>query len=485
MYPNITKAERYRGNLGIFAGKQIPLGLFYLAAYLRKHGCRVDAIDAEAGRLPPDAVVAYLRQGGFDAVGISSTTPIFHRAVELAQAIKAELPHLPVIAGGPHVSSRPCEPPSFDAFDYAIRHEGEETLRETMQMLESGSDPAAVKGLVFRRDGQVVLNPPRPYIEDLDSLPMPAYDLIPDIGVYRPPPFNYRKRPVANIITSRGCPNECTFCSQATFGRRVRMRSAESVVDEIGLLLRRFHVREIAFADDTFTLKPRGVHEIFDLAAQRGLHFPWTCKARIDTVDEELLRYMKAHGCWHIFLGIESGDEEILQEIRKNIKLADVERIVGVCRRVGLTTKGFFMVGHPKESLETIDKTVDLAIRLKLDYVSVTLNTPMPGTYQFQHASEYGTLDESSWSAFNYWRPVFVPRGLTQEQLVAKHGEFIRRFYLRPRFILRHAWSMLTQPNTAYQLGNLLKDFVRQIWERTDWRAGRSRLPLMPRAPLP
>ena len=110
VYPNITKAERYRGNLGIFAGKQIPLGLFYLAAYLRKHGCRVDAIDAEAGGLPPRSIVDHLRQGGFDAVGISSTTPIFHRAVELAQAVKAELPCLPVIVGGPHVSSRPLEP---------------------------------------------------------------------------------------------------------------------------------------------------------------------------------------------------------------------------------------------------------------------------------------------------------------------------------------------------------------------------------------
>jgi radical SAM superfamily enzyme YgiQ (UPF0313 family) len=190
---------------------------------------------------------------------------------------------------------------------------------------------------------------------------------------------------------------------------------------------------------------------------------------------------MKASGCWHIFLGIESGDEEILREIRKNIKPADVERVVEICRRVGLRTKGFFIVGHPKETLATIDRTVDFAIRLKLDYVAVSLNTPMPGTYQFQHARDYGSLDESSWSAFNFWRPVFVPRGLTREQLLAKHGEFLRRFYLRPRLILRHVWLMLTERNTAYQIWSLLKDLIRLAKER----AAASRLPLAPRAPLP
>jgi len=480
VYPNIAKAERYRGNLGVFAGKQIPLGLFYLAAYLRKNGCRVEAIDAEARSLPPEAIVAHLRQGGFRALGISATTPLFHRALELAQMVKGELPELPVIVGGPHVSSRPMEPLSFPAFDYAVPHEGEETLRETLEMIECGNDPAGVKGLVYRRDGQVVFNAARPYIEDLDSLPFPAYDLIPDITVYRPPPFNYRERPAANIITSRGCPNECTFCSHATFGRSVRMRSAESIVEEVELLIRRFHVREIAFVDDTFTLKPERIHQIFELASRRGLRFPWTCKARIDTVNEELLRCMKGSGCWHIFLGIESGDEEILREIRKNIELADVERVVEICRRIGLRTKGFFIVGNPKESLATIDRTVDFAIRLKLDYVAVSLNTPMPGTYQFEHAREYGSLDESSWSAFNFWRPVFVPRGLTREQLLAKHGEFLKRFYLRPRVILRHVWLVLTERNTAYQLWSLLKDLIRLARERADL----SRLPLVPRAPL-
>jgi radical SAM superfamily enzyme YgiQ (UPF0313 family) len=475
VYPNITKSERYRGKLGLFGGKQIPLGLFYLAAYLRRHGRPVEAIDAEARDIAASAVVGYLQQGGFSSIGISTTTVTFHRALELAQLVKQALPEMPVILGGPHVSSQPAHPMQFKAFDYAVRNEGEETLRETLEMIENRSDPAKVRGLVYRCEGQSVLNPPRAYIQDLDSLPFPAYDLIPDIRVYTPPPFNYRRRPVANVITSRGCPNECTFCENSTFGRKVRMRSAESVVEEIELLIRRYGVREIAFVDDTFTIRPKRIYEIFDLAARRELRFPWTCMSRINTVNEELLRYMKANGCWYVSFGIESGDQDILKEIRKNIRLPDVERVTEICRRIGLSTKGFFIVGHPKESPATIDRTIEFARRLKLDHVVVTINTPMPGSYQYEHARDYGDLDDSSWSEFNYWRPVFVPRGMTRDQLLSKHQEFLKRFYLRPGLLLRHARMLLADPNTLIQIWNLAKDFVHSIKSRTSRRGSRLR----------
>lgn len=466
VYPNITKAERYRGNLGVFGGKQIPLGLFYLAGYLREHGCTVDAIDAEARNMPLERLVAHIREGRFDVLGISTTTVAFHRALELARAVKQALPDLPVVVGGPHVSSQPLHPLQFAEFDYAVRNEGEETLLEIVQMLENGSDPAAIRGLVWRRGATPVMNEARPYIQDLDGLPLPAYDLIPDLSVYSPPPFNYRKRPTANIITSRGCPNECTFCENTTFGRKVRMRSAASIVDEIEFLMSRHGVREIAFVDDTFTVRPQRIYEIFDLAARRGLKFPWSCMSRVNTVDEKLLRYMRANGCWYVSFGIESGDEDVLKVIRKNIKLPDVERVIDVSSRIGLRTKGFFIVGHPKETVATIDKTIDFARRLKLDHVVVTVNTPMPGTVQFEQAREYGSLDDSSWAAFNYWRPVFVPRGMTAEQLLEKHVEFLHRFYLRPRLLLHHGWTLAKDPNTVVQLWHLATGLARLMRDR-------------------
>ncbi len=464
VYPPITKHERYGSNLGIFGGKQIPLGIFYLAGYVRKHGYEVDAIDAEAQNLTSEDILTYFQDGKFNVLGISATTVAFHRSLELAVTVKKSLQETPVIIGGPHVSSQPSQPLQFDAFDYAVPYEGEETLLELLQSLEDKTSPENIKGIVFRYNNEIRVNPQRAYIKELDTLPFPAYDLIPDLSVYSPPPFNYKQRPVANIITSRGCPNNCTFCERTTFGRKLRMRSPENIADEIELLIKKFGINEIAFVDDTFTVKSERIYEIFDLTRKKGLHFPWTCMSRVDTVDENLLEYMRDNGCWYIAFGIESGDEEILKEIRKKIRLSDVERVVALCNRIGIKTKGFFIVGHPKESLETIDKTIAFAKSLKLDHIVVTVNTPMPGSYQYQHAHEYGTLDESSWSKFNYWNPVFVPYGMTQELLLKKHREFLKKFYLRPERILLNLWKLLTHPNSPQQFYHVISSLYRYFF---------------------
>ena len=199
----------------------IPLGVFYLAAYLRKQGYLVQAMDAEARALTSDDVVAELCAGSCRVLGISSTTVAFHRALQLAQAVKEAHPKTIVVIGGPHVSSQPDHPLQHDAFDYAVRNEGEETLDELLQVIAQKGDPAGVRGLIYRRNGEVVVNPCRPYIADLDPS-VSAYDMIPDMRIYSPPPFNYKRLPVANVMTSRGCPNACSFCENTTFGRQFR-----------------------------------------------------------------------------------------------------------------------------------------------------------------------------------------------------------------------------------------------------------------------
>ncbi|MCK4602983.1 MAG: radical SAM protein [Phycisphaerae bacterium] len=470
VYPPITRLERYGSAIGAAGGQQIPLGMYYLAAYLRSKGYETDVIDAETLDSTNEDIIAHLRVGEFNIMGISSTTVAFHRAYELAKAAKAASPETIIVLGGPHISCLPRHAMEFGVFDFAIRNEGEETLAHLLDVLARDKDFSKVAGLIFRRDGQVVVNPQRPYVEDIDSLPMPAYDLIGDIRKYAPPPCNYKLLPVANIITSRGCPNQCTFCDNSTFGRKVRMRSAEGIVDEIELLIRTYGVREIAFVDDTFTIRPKRIYEIFDLARARGLRFPWTCMSRINTVDEKLLRYMKENGCWHISFGIESADETVLKTIRKNISLPDVERVVDICHQFGILTKGFFIVGHPTETVETIDKTIDFATKLKLDDVVVTINTPIPGSYQYEHVDEYGCLDTSSWSQFNYWKPVFVPHALTRELLLAKHKEFYRKFYLRPRIIWRYFKSLFS-PTGMRRLGQLVGS-SRFLFQRTTREAG-------------
>ena len=248
------------------------------------------------------------------------------------------------------------------------------------------------------------------------------------------------------------------------------MRTAENIVAEIELLMNRYGVKEIAFVDDTFTVHPKRIYDIFELVRSKGLQFPWTCMARIDTVDESLLRYMQKNGCWHISFGIESGDEQILKEIRKNIRLENVARAVDICHKLGILTKGFFIVGHPFETIETIDKTINFARRLKLDDVVVTINTPMPGSYQFEHAHEYGMLDTRSWAKFNYWNPVFIPWGLSKDILLSKHREFYRKFYLRPHILWRYFLSFL-KPTGLKRMISLLSS-LRFLFARKGCKAG-------------
>lgn len=465
-YPPISKMERYGSDLGVFGGSQIPLGLYYLAAYVRDRGWRCQAIDAEATGATYQDIIATMAKDDFHVLGISSTTVAFHRALELANAVKEARPETVIIIGGPHVSTQPDHPLQFDAFDYAVRNEGELTLMELLEVIEHRGDPSNIAGLTYRRNGEVVVNPPRDYIKDLDSLPFPAYDMIPDMGVYSPPPLNYKRRPVANIITARGCPNDCTFCENTTFGRRCRMRSAESVVDEIEMLIHKYGAREISFVDDTFTVKPKRIYEIFDIARKRGLHFPWSCMSRVNTVDEKLLTYMRDNGCWYIGFGIESGNEQILDVIKKKIRLTDVERIVKICGRLGIVTKGFFMIGHPMETEKTIDETIAFACSIPLNHVVVTINTPMPGTEQYKNADQYGTLDVSDWDEFNYWKPVFVPKGLTPEILLAKQKQFLRKFYIRPSNLWRQGRFILSSSANIRQMGQVLSGSLKYLWKK-------------------
>ncbi len=445
IYPPISLRERYSSDIGHSGGRQIPLGVYYLASYARRAGHDARVIDGEAQGMTPSVVAEKAREWRPDIVGISSTTVAFHRALETAREVKARIPGLPVVVGGPHVTALRGDVLSDPEFDFAVYGEGEETLKELLDALSGGGSLASVKGLAFRENGVTTINASRPFIADLDEIPLPAYDLIADFTLYNPPPTNYKALPVANVITSRGCPNRCTFCGHSSFGHTLRQRSPENIAAEIELLYNRYHVREIAFVDDTFTIRPERIFELFEILNRKRIHFPWTCMSRINTVDFETIRFMKDQGCWHISFGIESGNEEILRLIRKNISLADAEKVLGWCRRLGVRTKGFFIIGHPGETPATIEQTIGAALALPLDDVVVTLNTPLPGTEQYETAQDYGSMGKGDWSRFNMWNPVFVPRGLTEDLLLRKHREFYRRFYLRPRIMARYVLSFLSR----------------------------------------
>lgn len=458
IYPPISTLERYSSAIGNAGGRQLPLGVFYLASCIRQRRYEARIFDGEALSMIAADIAARALEYRPDVVGISTTTVAFHRALEMATELKARMPAVPIVMGGPHVTACADDVMRHPEIDYAVIGEGEISFSALLDVLRDHGDPAAVRGIAFRPDASpkdspkeskerpVVINPPMPLVMDLDTLPFPAYDLVPDFSLYNPPPCNYRKIPVANVITSRGCPNHCTFCDRSVFGAKLRQRSAANIAEEIDLLYRRHGVREIAFVDDTFTIRPQRMIDLFDLLNRRNIRFPWTCMSRVNTVDFDILRFMRDNGCWHISFGIESGSEDILRRIKKNISLDEAKRVMDWCRQLGILTKGFFIIGHPGETLDTIEQTIRVAVDMPLDDVVVTLNTPLPATEQFHEAHRYGTLMETDWSKFNLWNPVFVPTGLSEHLLREKHREFYRRFYLRPHIVWRYIRSFLSVP---------------------------------------
>lgn len=441
LYPPISKKERYSSDIGNAGGEQLPLGIFSLAAYLRENGYQPFVTDAEAEKLNLQTIIKKIRKIKPLILGISSTTVAFHRAVEIATEIKKRFPKIVIVLGGPHVTSNVNHAMSFKCFDFGVLREGEITLLELLKNINNKKEFKNIKGLAFRERSKIIVNPQREYIMDLDTLPFPAYDLAKDIKFYSPDPSAYKAFPVANVMTSRGCPNQCTFCDRNVFGQMYREISAKKVVEQIKYLINTFGIKEIAFIDDTFMINKKRLREIFDTLEKENIYFPWTCLSRVNVVDYETLKYIKEKGCWHIAFGIESGDKEILKRIKKGITLKQIKDAIEWCWKLGIKTKGFFIIGHPGETKKTIEKTIKLACKLNFDNIVATINTPIPGSPQYGFIRDYGDFDETDWSQFNYWRPVFIPKGLTKEYLMKKHKEMYRRFYLRPRVLLRYVKS--------------------------------------------
>lgn len=441
IYPPISKKERYSSDIGEAGGEQIPLGVYYLASFLRSKGYEVKVVDAEAEKLSKENVLDQIGEFKPDYIGISSSTVAYHRALETAISIKEKFKDTPIILGGPHITSNIEHAMSYNVFDYGVLREGEITLYELLEALRHRKPLHNIKGIVYRENNELIVTEPREYIANLDELPFPAYDLIKDVGLYTPPPSNYKALPVMNMITSRGCPNQCTFCDRNIFGQKYRERSAENVFEEIKYLLNKYKVKEIAFVDDTFLINKKRICRLFELLQKEHFSFHWTCMSRINNVDYEFLKYIKSKGCWHLSFGIESGDENILRIIKKNITLERAEQVVKWCRQLNIKTKGFFIIGHPGETIDTLNKTIRFATKLQLDDIVATINTPIPGSPQYAEAEKYGKVDKTDWAQFNYWRPVFVPNGLSAAILLKKQKELYRRFYLRPRVVFRYLLS--------------------------------------------
>ena len=433
--PPVSFRRRYGPLAG--AGSSMPaLGLLYLAAFLRKEGFTPYVVEASALGLSVEETLKAIEEISPRYVGITSTTLTIFQAGKLAEGIKALSPDVKVIVGGPHMTAVPEETMErFRAFDLGVLGEGERTLAELIGTLEGGGSLEDVEGIAFREGGRIRTTHPRKFIENLDLCPFPAWDLLPDFPrAYRPPPFKVMRLPAVSLVTSRGCPYRCIFCDTSVFGRRTRAHSADYVLEMVGELYRRYGVREVIFEDDTFLVSKERVLRICEGLLRNGMKLSWSCNSRADLVDGEVLREMKRAGCWRISFGIESGDQRILDGEMKGLKLEQVERAVRLTAEAGISAKGFFMVGHPGETGDTLEKTLEFAKKLPLSDITVTALTPLPGSKLHEVAHRYGRF-EDDWAKMNLLDVVFVPWDLTEGKIVRFRKRMLREFYLRPRVI--------------------------------------------------
>ncbi|MEM4524082.1 MAG: radical SAM protein, partial [Archaeoglobaceae archaeon] len=340
-----------------------PLGISYLASVLRERGFKIKIIDDLVENLNFSDLIKRIRDSII--VGITSTTPTFKSALEYAKKIKEVLPNVFVIIGGVHVTFHPEEALKNEFVDAVCIGEGEETIVEVAEKIEAGRSLEGVKGIYYKEEGKIVKNPPRDFIQDLDSIPFPAFDLLP-LEKYS---VLGKKLEVFPMITSRGCPFACRYCSSSLLmGHRFRARSAKNVVDEMEWLVDEFDAKHIAFGDDTFTLKKRRVEEICKEIKERKLEVTWSCSSRIDTVSEELLKMMKSAGCTAIYYGIESSSKRILEYYRKRISLERAKEVVKMTKKLKISTICSFIIGAPIETKKEMEETLKFAIELDPDY---------------------------------------------------------------------------------------------------------------------
>lgn len=365
----------------------IPLGLGYIASFLESNGKKVEFVDfAALGEHDKKLIENEILEKKPDIVGITATEPQVSFAYDIAKTIKNLLPETFVVLGGSHFTFIWKETLSkHPEIDVIVLHEGEYTMLELVETLERGEDLANVKGIAYRDSSQkIVKTSLRPLIEDLDSIPFPAWHLMP-LQLYR---YEYG---CMYVLTSRGCPSNCCFCvSPAMWMRKFRVRSVKNVVDEIEVLMKKHRFDYIYFVDDVFTLDMERTIKICDEILNRKLSFEWGCMTRVDCVNRELLRKMYHAGCRSILFGIESGSQNILNHMGKKTTSFQARDAVKWAKEFGITVTGSFIIGHPGETREDMIKTFEFSQTLGLDFIQYHPLIVYPGTPLFNKVGKLG-----------------------------------------------------------------------------------------------
>ena len=415
-----------------------PLGLLYIASYIREHDHIPIIFDLTALNWSLQTAVESTLSLNPDVVGVTAKTININNANRIAEKLKASGYTKPIVLGGAHVTAEPVMTLTmFKSIDYGVIGEGEVTFLEMLEKMQQEQTLDDVKGVAWRKnENQIIVNPPRGLIMDLDTLPLPAWDLLANFpNGYPHSALETKRLPAASIITSRGCPYQCTFCDRAIFGSRVRQHSPEYTLRMIRYLKGTYGIRDLMMLDDNFILDKKKLFVVCDALVREKMDISWYCMGHARIMTDDRLEKIKEAGCWFIEMGIESGCDRILKSIKKNTTKAEIAEAVRRARRAGLKVKGNFIFGFPTETKGSLEETIQFATSIGLNYFQQNFLTLWPGCELASYGEE-SRHAEKDWSKLAHQRVTYVPNGLSEEDLIQASKDAFRRFYLRPRVIL-------------------------------------------------
>ena len=465
------------GNLKDFSNPAPSLGLAYIASVLREHGHQVSILDAYVNELSAQAVVKKVVKSGPDVVGVSVLTTSAGVADEILKGVRKAVPQAKIVVGNMHAAIYYQDYLQQGLADAVVFREGEHTTLELVQAWEKGKSLTEIPGIAFARDGQVRVTEQRPFIDQLDELPFPAWDLY-QLSLYHNDPRTavkgFKGQHEHQILASRGCPNQCTFCSSRTdraLGSRYRMRSASNIVDEMEYMLEHFGSKVFSFMDLAFPLVQKHALSVCDEIIARDLHkkVVWFTECRVKPLEFETLERMKQAGCARVNFGIESGNDSTLKRLKKNFTVEDVRQAVKMAHKIGLEVDGMFMLGLPGESVAEARNTARFACEINVRFAIFNLFVPYPGCQLFDELMENKEIHFKQWADFSsYWTvgggtPVYVPQGWTLDQLKEVQAWAMKKFYFRPRFIFRQIRAF-----KPYMLGMYWRGFLGLIKMKRD-----------------
>lgn len=418
------------------SGAMPPLGLAYIASYLEQNNQTVRIIDAIAEQLDFPSLLDTVSVAPH-FIGITATTMTVKSALEYAALCRVKFPRTIIVLGGVHPTLMPEDVLINKNVNFVIRGEGEYSFLK----LINGMDIDKIPGLSYKRDGNFFHNPYGELIKDLDTLPFPAYHLLPVLK-YKATLGSYKRLPVISMISTRGCPGKCTFCLGSYLGGHVRMHSVKYLIEEIKMLQRDYGIKEISFYDDTFTTYKLKVQEFCRQILTEKMDLTWVCFARVDFIDEETLKLMKQAGCHQIMYGIESGNEQILKNIKKMTSLDKAKEMVALTKKIGIECRAAFMLGNPGETEETMQQTLDFAKKLDPDIALFNITTPYPGTEMYAWADKNNYLKTKDWSLYDLSNAVMELPTVSSQKVEAFYKKAHKEFYGRPIYLIKKLFKI-------------------------------------------